>query len=678
MTYSRRFFIKTMGVVGGGLVLPGSEVLAHQFRGFRRRPAGILDANLIPKYEMPLLIPPAMPGIPLNTAAGKAIDYYEIALRQIKQQVLPLSMRLPRTTVLGYGVAGFPSTFQWPTCSIEAKYNRPVRVKWINQMVDAFGNYQPHFLPIDQTLHWANPPAGAASDSRGSDPTPYTGPVPMVTHLHGVHATEENDGYPESWFLPKARNIPAGYATGGQKYAEFAAEFKAKWGQAWEPGASIYQYPNDQRATTLWFHDHTLGMTRINVYGGTAGFYLLRGGPDDNVLDARNSKKAVLPGPAPAVGDPAGKAYFEIPLLIQDRTFNRDGSLFFPDNRAYFEGLSKDQLQIPFIPQDACGGPSDISPIWNPEFFGTTMVVNGQTWPFLKVQARRYRFRILNGCNARTVMLGLGGDAQVPFWRIGADGGFIAAPVQQNQLLLMPAERADVIVDFTGLAGKTLEMTNVAPDSPFGGGTPGVDFDPSDPNTTGQVMQFKVVAAVGPDPSTPPASLILPAIQSLGRPGVVRRVSLNELESSTVKFSTDANGNQVLDCASGVPFGPEIGLLGTADANGAPMPMMWSDPVTETPIRNQTELWEIYNYTEDAHPVHLHQTMFQVVERETIGGGNNRGPDDGESGFKDTVIAYPGEITRLKIRFDLKGLHVWHCHIIDHEDNEMMRPLLIT
>jgi len=659
-------------------MLPGGQLLAHRFTDLRLRPrVGLLDATLIPKYQTSLLIPPAMPAAPLNNLAARNTDYYEISLRQFRQHILPPSMLLPRTRVMSYGAANFPETFQYPACTIEAKYNRPVRVKWINELVDAAGNYLPHFLPIDQTLHWANPPGGAASDSRGSDPTPYAGPIPMVTHLHGVHATQENDGFPEAWFLPNARNIPPGYAPAGGKYREFAAEFQAKWGQAWERGTSIYQYPNDQRATTLWYHDHTLGMTRINVYAGTAGFYLLRGGPDDRVFDARaRGRLATLPGPAPAIGDAPGTEYFEIPLVIQDRTFNADGSLFFPDNRAFFEGLTPAQLQIPFIPQEACGGKSDISPLWNPEFFGTTMVVNGRTWPFLNVQARRYRLRILNGCNARTMILRLQGNQPMPFWRIGADGGFLPAPVQQSDLLLAPAERADVILDFTGLAGKIIQMTNVGPDSPFGGGQPVVDFPPSDPGTTGQVMQFRVGFATSRDASTPPAALVLPAITDLGVPGYRRQVSLNELESSTVRFVTDAFGNVVPDCG-GAPFGPEIGLLGTVAPDGTAMPMMWDDPVTETPIVGQTELWEIYNFTEDAHPIHLHQTMFQVVEREPMPSGVKRGPDDGETGFKDTVIAYPGEITRIKIRFDLKGLHVWHCHIIDHEDNEMMRPLLV-
>ena len=140
----------------------------------------------------------------------------------------------------------------------------------------------------------------------------------------------------------------------------------------------------------MWYHDHTLGMTRSNVYAGPAGFYLLRGGPDDAVL-------GTLPGPAPAPGDPPGLDYFEIPIAIQDRSFTKEGELFYPDNRAFFEGLEQSELRIPFTPDRACSGPSDAAPIWNPEFFGNTIVVNGGTWPSLDVQQRRYRFRFLNG-----------------------------------------------------------------------------------------------------------------------------------------------------------------------------------------------------------------------------------------------------------------------------------------
>jgi FtsP/CotA-like multicopper oxidase with cupredoxin domain len=419
----------------------------------------------------------------------------------------------------------------------------------------------------------------------------------------------------------------------------------------------------------MWYHDHTLGMTRSNVYAGPAGFYLLRGGPADAVGGR-------LPGPAPALGDPAGLRYYEIPIAIQDRSFNADGSLFYPDTRAFFEGLDPSQLQIPFIPEEACDGPSDISPIFNPEFFGNTMVVNGKTWPFLEVERRRYRFRFLNGCNSRFLLLELSNG--LPVWQIGTEGGFLPAPLQLNRLLLGPAERADVIVDFTNVGvGTEIILQNLGPDEPFGGGEPPGDFDVADPETTGQVMQFRVVPATGPDTSTPPDRLVLPRIAPLPNATNTRQVSLNEVDSETVRVSTDADGNIVLDCEDGEPFGPKEALLGTL-AGGAGVPLGWDDPITENPAVGATEVWEMHNFTEDAHPIHIHEILFEVVNREQVENGTVRGPEPWEAGArKDTVIAYPGEITRVKATYDRAGLFVWHCHIVEHEDHEMMRPYRI-
>ena len=254
-------------------------------------------------------------------------------------------------------------------------------------------------------------------------------------------------------------------------------------------------------------------MTRLNVYAGPAGFYLVRGGPagDATVLDSRTGLAASLPGPAPRENDkfPPNKPYREIPIAIQDRSFNEDGSLFYPDSRTFFDGLVGD-----YIPD----GP--FSPIWNPEFFGNTIMVNGNTWPFLTVEQRRYRFRFLNGCQSRFLILDFAGIPGVEAWQIGNEGGFLAAPVdvtadQGNRLLMGLAERADVIVDFTNVPVGSYVLGNVGPDEPFGGGVPGEDFPVADPATTGQIMQFNVVPAVGADTSTPPQFLQLPAITPL-------------------------------------------------------------------------------------------------------------------------------------------------------------------
>ncbi len=505
---SRRTFVKALAGAGAGFALfvrlPGG-----QYQALAQIPGGTLDPTNVPKYQTPMLIPPAMPRAgKLKRRGEKNIDYYEIAMRQFPQQILPAG--LPATTVWGYGPAtvqgGGQAIFNAPSLTIEAKFGRPVRIKWINELVDANGNYLPHILPVDQTLHWANPPGGVGGrDKRPvftTTPGTYTGPVPIVTHVHGaVGVGDESDGYAEAWYLPAANDIPAGYASEGTWYDFFAGKAAAKFGDSWGSGYATFQYPNPDRASTNWYHDHTLGMTRLNVYAGPAGFYIIRGGDSDTVLDARTAAPAVLPGPAPAIGDPAGLTYYEFPIVIQDRSFNTDGSLFYPDTRAFFDGISG-----PYIPD------TDISPQWNPEFFGNMMMVNGNTWPFQAVEQRRYRLRFLNGCQSRFLILDFTQIAGVEVWQIGNEGGFLAAPVNLtatngNQLLMGLAERADLIVDFTNVPAGNYVLGNVGPDEPFGGGMPGVDFPVADPASTGQVMEFRVGPAVAPDPTTPPQFL---------------------------------------------------------------------------------------------------------------------------------------------------------------------------
>ncbi|MGH8937954.1 MAG: multicopper oxidase family protein, partial [Actinomycetes bacterium] len=427
-------------------------------------------------------------------------------------------------------------------------------------------------------------------------------------------------------------------------------------------------YPNDHRAATLWYHAHTLGMTRVNVYAGPAGFYLVRGGPDDQVIDSRFGTKAVLPGPAPALGDPPGLAYYEIPIAVQDRSFNDDGSLFYPDSREFFDGATADDPG--FIPV------TDLSPIWNPEFFGNMIMVNGNTWPFQTVEQRRYRLRFLNGCQSRFLILDFNNIPGVEVWQIGNEGGFLGAPVNLtasngNRLLMGLAERADVIVDFTNVSVGSYVLGNVGPDEPFGGGEPDEDFDMADPETTGQILQFRVVPAVAPDPTTPPQFLVLPAIAPLPAPTTTRPLALLEMMS------------EFWD-------GPAEAMLGTVDEEGNPTHMMWADPVSENPAIGATEVWELYNGTADAHPMHIHEIVFEVENRQSLEVnedgeaeppfelvGDPRPPESWENGLKDTVIAYPGEITRVKATFKVPGLFVWHCHIVEHEDNEMMRPYRI-
>ena len=684
---TRRQIIKAGMIGGAGLMLPWKFKVP---KVYGQIPGGTLDPGSVSKYQTPMLIPPAMP----RAGIFRKFDYYEISMKQFSQQILPPG--LPATTVWGYGAVKSLNKkglllHNAPSLTIEARHNRPVRIKWINDLVDTNGDYLSHLLPVDPTLHWANPPGGTAGrDTRptfSSTPGSYTGPVPMVTHVHGaVGVGDESDGYTEAWYLPDANDIPTGYATEGTWYDFFANKAYGKFGVNWGPGFATFQYPNKDRASTNWYHDHTLGMTRLNVYAGPAGFYNIRGGSDGDLAlrDSRTNRLALLPLPAPKEWEQLFpsfmRKYREIAIAIQDRSFNTDGSLFYPDTREFF-----DEIVSPYIPD------GDFSPIWQPEFFGNMMMVNGNTWPYLNVDRVRYRFRFLNGCDARFLILDFSQIPGVEVWQIGNEGGFLGTPDRRpvnitadhdNRLLMGPAERADVIVDFHNVPPGNYILGNVGPDEPFGGGIPGTDFDAADPDGTGQVMQFRVMRRRKLDFSTPPRYLRLPAVDSLPTENNTRRVAL--IEKADTGF--DADNNEV--------EGPVEALLGTVAGNPNEVPGLWTErkwvePITENPAVGATEVWEIYNATGDAHPMHLHELVFEVVNRqdifvdednetvEVVPGSMPTLPEPWETGFKDTVISYPGQVTRIRAQFKTPGQFVWHCHIVEHEDNEMMRPFRI-
>ena len=760
-------------------------------------PGGTLDPTTIPKYVTPLVIPPEMPK---STASPAPAADYDIAVRQFKQQILPGGIwggSFPATTVWSYGRAEDPlpdsstlggavgvapapnSTFNYPAFTVENTSMSLTNVRWINDLVDKdplspnFGNYLPHLFTVDQSLHWANPPMANCNamtmggpnqtDCHTDIPTPYTGPVPLVTHVHGSHVQPESDGYPQSWWLPGApgtKGIPASYAERGSDFTQ-ANNLNTI------PGSAYYGYENTQPATTLWYHDHALGMTRLNVYAGPAGFWLIRGGANGDALvddfSTGTAADGTLPGPAPSTTagdpnfDPAVRSTIrEVPIAIQDRSFNTDGSLFYPTERSFFDGFTG-----PYIGGvDPPVGPSDIAGIWNPEAFFNTMVVNGTTWPRFEVAQARYRLRLLNGCNSRTLNLALfvvsslGADGlagtnddlldpllEIPFYQIGAEQGFLpkvvkittgfATPLPGNgtlpaamtaadaseALLMGPAERADVIVDFSALANNTrIRMINTAPDAPFGK----LPDDKADPLTTGQVMDFIVNTTLNlpsDETTTLPENLLLPAEAPLGPVTNTRQLSLNELSSNQICVEIDHDTEEIVgtlfsvapsdpgyatflaDCQAATPvnpenntepMGPRQALLGvmTKDGQGnltGSTPLMWSDPITETPLLNDTEVWEIFNTTVDAHPIHLHLVRFEVLDRQKFDedtlkpvAGTLTSARPNEAGYKDTVLAYPGQITRVKAKFDIAGLYVWHCHIVEHEDNEMMRPYIVA
>jgi FtsP/CotA-like multicopper oxidase with cupredoxin domain len=756
-------------------------------------PGGTLDPTTIPKYVTDLVIPPVLyddrdgyhdrDDDEEHSKKGKDDDddvEFVVSQRQIEQQVLPKGF--PKTPLWAYGNPRDPKTFSNPAYTIEVTKDNATSVAWVNELVgnpkrcfdddyefdedDSDDNgkkrknkkacqFLPHIITdaagnpiVDQTLHWAAPNQDCLdgilrTDCRGASDQPYLGPIPMVVHVHGAHVGPGSDGYPEAWWLPNAGNIDCTNVPGYPRTMTITDDFDcngtffesaegADTQNALGKGYAIDLYSNDQPTSTLWYHDHTLGITRLNVYAAGAGFWLIRDKKDGET----GLLKGRLPGPAPKLGKNPNcmkgrkcnrEAIREIPIAIQPKSFNADGSQYYPADRAFFEGLGDGQvfsrntdLNIPFLPQPT----SDIAPAWNPEAFFNTMVVNGKTWPKLEVASERYRFRLLNAADSRFLNMALkvvNRDGtlgqEIPFYQIGAEQGLLPAVVRietgfatplpgdgtdvgtgvtpvpgrwvEQALLVGPAERADVIVDFSALSnGTVVRMINTAPDAPFGG-----EFiPPADPGTTGQVMQFVVNKKLNQkrDRSTHPAKLVLDTdpggVPKLGAPDATQDLALLEEESALLCITVDAVTGRIdldpnsvpPDCdpvLGSVPFGPKAAVLGVNGSGGGEV-QLWDDPIAQKPAKGSVEEWELWNWSADAHPIHLHLVKFEVVNREIIGGAVLP-PEPWEAGWKDTVIAYPGEVTRVKALFDIPGLYVWHCHILSHEDNEMMVPYCV-
>jgi len=529
-----------------------------------------------------------------------------------------------------------------------------------------------------------------------------------VVHLHGGEDPSAGDGGPEQWFTPDGIT--------GTDYRTIDHP---------GPGKAIYRYPNAQEPGTLFFHDHALGATRTNVYSGMAAFYFLR----DRYREPRNL--------------PSGP--YEIEMALQDRQFDTNSQLYFPD------GSGDPNSNLNGTPPNP-----DIHPFWNPEFIGDVAIVNGAPWPYLNVQPRRYLFRLVDGSNARFYNLTFG-SASV--YAVAADDNYLDAPVKINSVFIAPGERLDVIVDFSGLVGQTVTVTNDAP-IPFPDGL--VPGPGQDQPSMGNIMQFKVSAGPVCDRSCNPAA------------GQCKRpIPLVRLTDGQGHLATGVNISKVrqlvLKEVQG-PGGPIEVLVNNTKWDGKNSPsidaIFPTDGVSELPRVGSTELWEIINLTMDAHPMHTHLIQFQILNRQYFNpqytvdwaatfpaatgfsplctggvfcpgygppmpynvpnadgalGGNlplKNGsvnyllnpatpgveypavpPDQEESGWKDTAKVWPGQVMRIVARwtptstpkylarpgrnlypFDpTKGPgYVWHCHIIDHEDNEMMRPYKVT
>lgn len=443
--------------------------------------------------------PLPIPKVIRPVGTRNGIPYYELEMTEFYQN---LHSDMPDTRVWGYENS-------YPGPIIEAFKDQPIYVRWINRLPDK------HFLPIDKTIH-------------GAKDNPE---VRTVVHLHGLNVRPDSDGFPDDWFTPGK--------------------------------SALYYYPNKQQAATLWYHDHAIGITRLNVYAGLVGLYLIR--------DEREERLNL----------PSGE--YEIPLIIQDKDFNDDGSLSYPAPNT-----------------------NGVEPSIVPGFFGNYALVNGKVWPYLVVKPRKYRFRILNGSNSRSYKLRLSGEP-----------GQILPAWYQIEVL------------------------------PFGPPLP-------------EIMQFRVCGTPVKDNSS------LPLI-------------LNRIKPLPVKKAKQRN----------------IEIVVGQDEFGRFMFMLenkkWTDPVTIKPKLGSVEIWNIINTAAGAHPIHVHLVQFQILNQQpfdvqeyTATGtlkfiGPPLLPDENEKGWKDTVKAEPRHVTRIIARFgDFTGIYPYHCHILEHEDHDMMRPFEVV
>lgn len=491
----------------------------------------------------PFVDPLPIPRVLKPIMASPDAEEYRISLSELRQKV---HRDLPPALMWG-----FEGDMPGPT--ISARRGCTVRIEWVNKLPLR------HRLAIDHNL------SGAGRDVPD---------VRSVIHLHGGHVAPDSDGYPDDWVTPGS----------SQKTV----------------------YPNQQPAATLFYHDHSMGISRLNAMMGLAGFYLLRDAGEDGLH---------LPSGA-----------YDIPLAIQDRTFDAQGQIAYPV------------------------GPGIDSP-WVPEFFGTHVLVNGRVWPFLNVEPRRYRFRLLNASNSRVYELSL--LPEQPLVQIATEGGLLSAPVERDTLLIAPGERMDVIIDFRGREGHRLMLMNRAPAPYPSGGQPIPRF----------VMQFRVRRPIDPRPDTTEIRATLGAVPRLPETAAVktRRHVLREY------MAADARLHRVL-------------------LNG----LRFADPITEDPVNGTTEVWEFVNPTIDAHPIHLHAVHFQLVDRRRFDVARHQRDSEvvftraaipaapEEQGWKDTILCPPGQVTRIIVPFKgTPGRFVWHCHMLEHEDNEMMRPYIL-
>ena len=457
-------------------------------------------------------------------------------------------------------------------------WRRPVRVKWINGLVDANGNFLPHLLPVDQTLHWANPPGGAGRTRRPRHATSRpTGAradrdPPARRAQPARRATATRGLVPARGAQHPGRATPGrGRCTSGS-----AARPSGARAQAWTPGSAVFQYDNDQRAATMWYHDHTLGMTRANVYAGPAGFYLLRGGPAP-------TPRRCLPGTRARPRRSAGAGLLRDPDRDPGPLLHRGRRALLPRQPRLLRGPRSHRLQIPFMP-DRPAGPSDVAPIWNPEFFGNAIVVNGAPGRRSRSSSGATASAFLNGCNSRFLILRMSNG--LPFWQIGNEGGFLPAPGELASVLIGPAERADVIVDFTGVArsaARSSWRTSPRTSRSEAGCPASTSSPPTRDDRPGDALPSSPRPASTQHAAEPARAAGSPARR---RRPTTRQVSLNEQESATVGSAPTTRQRRPRLRAR--PFGPVEADLGTLNPDGTGNPLGWDEPITENPALGAT------------------------------------------------------------------------------------------
>lgn len=674
---TRRRFVQGSAISALSLMLPVHPFLrrAHAV-AFLSSAGPLSDPALQPKFMQ--LAPNALdPGFlfkDLNDKGGPVQrPNFSLRIRENVQEVGlidPKNGRRLKTKVWGYGA----ETVSWPgqtfqVMSHSAGGEMETVVRWENEL-----RGKKHLLPVDTNLHWCYSLHGASS-ANGVDYTQFSierNGVPIITHLHGGNSDFQFDGNPEFFYSPD------GNVKGPQ------------WDFAPDGFTNTFRYNNVVPAGNLWYHDHALGITRLNVYAGLAGFYFVRDEFDTGLSN-----------------NPLGLPAFpyELAYAIQDRMFTAKGALFypaFPDDPLYDDFITDEDVMLPFdrFPD---GGPTALA-----EFFGDHLVVNGRIWPKADVEPRHYRMRLLNGSDSRFMVIRFrvgasltatdleGASGPLPFHVIGSDQGLASGSNMTDTLVLEPGGRYDIVFNFSGLQGRRLIMENIGGDAPFGGDF-GDALAPEDlfpDRQTDRIMAFDVTIpfnhavadAFNPDTFDGWAAAFGFGPQEGPPTAPTRKVALFEGKDE---------------------FGRLKPLLGVVNPDNTATAYPWFAPATENPSPGSTEVWEIYNFTGDAHPIHLHLVSFGIEGRNeidfiegdpvplfehngasgevaavsgiSVGEAVDLKPGDGyvENAPKDVVTALPRQVTRIKATFNKPGRYVWHCHILSHEDHEMMRVLQV-